>query len=173
MTTGLPDIPTAVDERRTLVAFLDFYRAVARRKLEGLTDEQMRAPLAGHPSTLCVGGVVFHLASVEDWWFQRVLAGGEVPNPWRTAWNRDDNDFDFRVDHLTTDAVLAQYDASVEAARKVQRSITSLDDLVAVPQRDGSRHDVRWVLVHIVEEYARHCGHLDLLREALDGTTGD
>lgn len=175
MATPLPDIDGTSDEATTLVQFLDFYRAVARRKAEGLSVEQLRQRLPGHPSSLTVGGILYHLASVEDWWASHILLGGPVPEPWASGWDADDDfDFalDFDVDRLGRGKILAQFDTSVSAARKAFAGVRSLAAEAAIPWQ-GEPVSARWILVHLVEEYARHCGHLDLLREAVDGTTGD
>lgn len=159
-------------EHEALTAFLDHYRGVARRKADGLSDEQLRQRLPGHPSPLSVGAIAYHLASVEDWWFTHVMLGADLPEPWASGWAGDD-DYDFHApDTLSGEQVLAQLDASVAASRRAQAELG--EDLDQVSRHEhGKGRSYRWVLIHLVEEYARHCGHLDLLREGVDGATGD
>ncbi|HUR77075.1 MAG TPA: DinB family protein [Acidimicrobiales bacterium] len=167
----LPATDLQADERRTLDQFLDYYRAVMARKLIGLTREQAnRQPFA--PSTLTISGLVKHLALVEDNWFQEVVLGREMPEPWSTAPFEDDPDWDF---HSATDdepaALLGLYASACERSREAIADKTL--DFVCQPTARGEQFSLRWILVHMIEETARHSGHADLLREAVDGATGD
>jgi hypothetical protein len=165
--TPLPPNPQpATDERTTLIEFLDYYRAVFLRKLEGLDDAQARRG-ACPPSDLTPLGMVRHLADVERGWFRRGL-GEQI-----------DFIFDYSVDedidfHPGPEASLPEaievWQAEVEVARANLERF-QLDDLL--PRGREPRKSVRWVVVHMIEEYARHCGHLDLICEAIDGRTGD
>jgi hypothetical protein len=169
--TELPtdEAPTA-DERTTLMAFLDYQRAVLARKAEGLTDEQARLASCP-PSDLTMLGLVRHMADVERSWAQRSFVGATIdPLYYGSSHPDNDDDGDF---HPPPDAKLAEalatYWAEIEAADRVYAS-AGLDD---VERRDRAVYSLRWILVHLVEEYARHCGHADLIRQAIDGTTGD
>ncbi len=151
-----------------LDAWLDYHRATLLVKCEGLTPEQLRARSVP-PSTLSLLGLVRHMAEVERSWFRRVMAGEDAPPRFYDPKTNPDGDFD-DVDTADIEADIAYFASECAAARAIAASITSLD---AVGQHRGGPTSMRWVLVHMIEEYARHNGHADLLREAIDGTTGE
>ena len=156
--------PTTADERETLIAVLNEQRALMLWKLEGLTREQ--ALTSTVPSGTSLLGLVKHLAWVERLWFLDVI-GGE---PQRYPWTDDDPDADFRIeDDETIETVSQQYVDAVGAANAVIESAATLDVTGVAKDRPRS---LRWVLVHMIEETARHAGHADIIREQLDGTTG-
>jgi hypothetical protein len=164
-----PDPPFAVDERETLVSFLDFYRAVLLRKAAGLTRTQLAATVP--PTDLTLGGLVKHMALVEKNWFVRNWRGEDPGEPWsRVDWDADP-DWDF---HSAKDdqpgELLALYTDAVDRSRA---AIADSHDLSATVESRDRVISLRWILVHMIEEYARHCGHADLIREAIDGQTGD
>jgi uncharacterized damage-inducible protein DinB len=165
-----PEPPEHADERTTLVAFLDYFRATLLMKAEGLTDEQSRAATV-EPSILSIAGLLRHMAEVERHWFQHYLRGDARD---RMFWGDDDPDGDM---HIPADTTLADCVAVYEREIEISRSITrghALDDLAAtIDQSDGWQPNLRWILVHMIEEYARHCGHADLIRERIDGAVGD
>ena len=166
----------ANDEVGMLRSFLDHYRATIRLQASGLSDAQLDQPLP--PSDLTLGGMLKHLAYVEDWWFSYHLANREPSPPWDTAPWDDDEDWDW---HSASGATHAELDALLAAA--IARSDACLDAALAADPdlgrhvarpRDPARGEtatIRWVLVHMVEEYARHAGHADLIRQSLDGAT--
>jgi hypothetical protein len=166
---GFP--PNNADERTTLLAFLDWHRNTLRIKTAGLDATQLDTPHP--PSDMTLGGMLKHLAYVENWWVRSVMAGHD-DEPWASVdWDAD-GDWDW---HSAKDDNPAQlrdlFDAEVDKADAVIASITSLDALSARKSgRTGEHFNLRWVLVHLVEEYARHNGHADLIREAIDGTVG-
>jgi uncharacterized damage-inducible protein DinB len=167
------DPAAAGDERTQLTQFLDFQRATILMKVEGLDRDQMNTTTAA--SNLTLAGLLKHLAVVEDGWFRRVLLG-EEPAPWYRHVDGDaDPDWDFRTaaDDDPAD-LIALYEQVCDRSREAVASVATLDDLtVEVPRRGGIRRfNLRWVLLHMIEETARHAGHADLLREAIDGTTG-
>jgi len=156
------------DERTMLVAWLDYHRATLALKCDGLTDDQLRTRSIP-PSALSLLGLVRHMAEVELNWFRFWLAG-EKPNP-RYA---DDEEWD--VDGADVAEGFAYWRSECEHSRAVLATFDSLDQVGADQPNDdkpNSGFSVRWVLVHMIEEYARHNGHADLLRELIDGTTGD
>lgn len=161
-----PDL--AADERTTLTQFLDWYRQTIEVKVAGLTDEQSR--FRPGPSDTSPIGLVRHLAEVERHWFRIRFAGEDVGFRW---WSREDPDGDFHpaADDTLADA-LAAYRQECERAREIVAG-ASLDDVARAPTRDGRYCSLRWILVHMIEETARHAGHLDILREQLDGAVGD
>lgn len=160
------DIQRDVDERTTLLQFLEWQRATLARKCEGLTDDQLRLKSAA-PSTLSLLGLVRHLAEVERGWFRRTLALEDVPDQFITD---ADPDGDFNdLDSTPVDVVFAAWRAECERARQIVAA-RQLDD--SGRQRSGRDVSMRWILVHMIEEYSRHNGHADLLRERIDGATG-
>ncbi|WP_183099339.1 DinB family protein [Nocardioides pelophilus] len=171
------DPPLEADEATTLRAFLDYHRDTLRWKVAGLTQEQLARTLA--PSTMTLGGLVKHLALVESNWFEEVLAGGEVMPPFATVDWDNDRDWEWRTAaDDTPEELMALFDDAVARADR------AVDDAIAKPTglatpsvratRKGDRHfSLRWILLHMIEEYARHNGHADLLRESIDGETGE
>lgn len=151
-------------EIETLTRYLDAYRRVVVWKLEGLDEAQVRRRLV--PSATSLLGIVKHLAYVERHWFQRVIAGREVEIPW----SDDDPDADWNIDDDETTAdVVAFYEAEAEESRRILAEIDGPDHLCRVNDDEVS---LRRILVHMVEETARHAGHADIIRELIDGTTG-
>ncbi len=157
-----------VGERATLLDYLHHYRLTFEMKCEGLDAEQM-ARRSVPPSTLSLLGLVRHLAKVEHSWFRRVMAGQDLP---RLYWSEEDRDLDFNG--ATADPAVVD-----EAWASWRREIAHADSYVATADSldvEGTLHGgtivLREVLVHMIEEYARHVGHADLLRECIDGRTG-
>jgi uncharacterized damage-inducible protein DinB len=173
-TTDLPQDPPTGDERTTLEAFLEYYRAVTIRKAEGITDTDARRALCP-PSELTIIGIVRHLTEVERSWFRRDIAAEAVPPLYYgESHPTGDRDGDFHAPpDATIAAALDSYRDEVDRCRAVMATVDSLDQLEANADVHSERRNVRWILVHMVEEYSRHAGHLDLLREAADGTVGD
>ena len=165
MTAARTDPPLVADEKATLVGFLEFHRDTFLWKIGGLTAEQMRRA-ATPPSDLTLWGLLRHLAEVDRGWFHD-FDGDELAPLYCTE---DDPDGDLVVPlDADLDADLATFRSVVERSRAIVAA-HSLDDQQVTPKRTYS---LRWIVVHLVEEYARHNGHADLLREALDGTTGE
>ncbi|WP_433546579.1 DinB family protein [Streptomyces sp. CA-294286] len=163
------DRPAAWDERSTLTKYLEYARRTAWEKCEGVSAEHATAaPLPGSP-LMSLWGLISHLRWVEHWWFDVVFRGGRDEGPWTD----EDPDGEMRVvEGASLEELIAEYrgkcaDWDAFVAR------TDLDALAAQPSRDGTRPTLRWVLMHLVEEISRHNGHLDILRELADGTTGD
>jgi uncharacterized damage-inducible protein DinB len=158
--------PLTGDEPTVLNNWLEWHRATLAVKCADLTDEQLRRRSA-LPSTLSLLGLVRHMAHVERSWFRRVLNGEDVPK----LWNKDqhqDADFD-DVDTASVKEALTTWEDEIDRAR----AISAAKPLDAVGDRNGQECSHRWILVHMIEEYARHNGHADLLRERIDGVTGD
>jgi uncharacterized damage-inducible protein DinB len=159
--------PSDADERAMLEGWLDYHRATLAMKCAGLDDEQLRLR-AVPPSTLSLLGLVRHLTEVERHWFRRVLAQQDLPDVYCTP---EDPDADFdQVDDADGGHAFVAWREEVEAAREAAADIADLD---AGGVHHGHPVSLRWVLTHMVEEYARHNGHADLLRERIDGVTGD
>jgi Protein of unknown function (DUF664) len=162
------DPPFRDPERAALEAWLDYERATLLTKCAGLTPEQL-ALRSVPPSSLSLLGLVRHLTEVERSWFRRRL-DQQVDLP--LLYCSDDNpdgDFD-DVDPARADDDRAAYDAELAAVREVVAR-RGLDDVGR--SRLGEEVDLRWIYLHMIEEYARHNGHADLLRERIDGATGE
>lgn len=168
------DPPVQADEREALSAFLDFHRATLLWKVEGLSQEQL-ATAAVPSSDLTLAGLLKHLALVEDSWFQEVFLGRPLPEPWASAPWDDDPDWEFHTAPSDDPAhLVALYRDAVDRSRRVVAVASSLDELSVKPdKREEKPFSLRWILLHMIEETARHCGHADLLREAIDGRTGE
>ena len=172
---GRPEPPSAGDEVATLVGFLEFQRATFAWKTDGLDAAGLRTTVGPSPMTL--GGMLAHLSLVEDSWFIERLQGRTIPAPWTDVDWSADPDMDWGlVDRLGPDELRALWRASVERARAAVAGALAdggLDGLAVHSDADGRSPSLRWILVHMIEEYARHNGHADLLREAVDGETGE
>ncbi len=150
-----------------LNAWLDYHRATLAWKCEGLTHEQLRERSV-RPSTLSLLGLVRHMAEVERGWFRQGLAREDIPDLYETEQDRDAD-----INGAQTADVaeaFATWRAECEAARKAEAAAPSLE---ATFKGRHTEYSLRWILVHMIEEYARHNGHADLLRERIDGATGD
>jgi len=155
-------------ERDTLTGSLDWYRAVVENKVDGLSLDQATSIMT--PTGLSLLGVVNHLGWVERGWFRDIFVGEDV----ESIDAPDDNSVEFVVGpDDTVVSVVAFYRAEVEEARRVVAAAPSLDSLSARETTFGGQVSLRWILVHMLEETARHAGHLDLMREKIDGRTGD
>jgi hypothetical protein len=163
---GRPDPPTEAGEKETLTAFLDFQRATLRWKCEGLTAEQL-GTAAVEPSGMTLHGLIRHLTEVELGWFVGTFTDEPVVYAYSSPENPDADWTDLDPAAYADD--LRRYDEAVDKARAVIADLAPGD----VGEDEGTRFTLRWVLAHMIEEYARHNGHADLLRERLDGSTGE
>lgn len=160
------DPPHVGSERELLTAFLDYHRQTVLWKIEGLNDTDLRRSMT--PTGLSLLGLIKHLAYVERAWFQDKFAGEDVSFPWTD----DDPDADFRIEPgETTEQILTLYKTEVERSREITAA-ASFDDIACGP-RLRSKRSLRWIIIHMIEETARHNGHVDLMREAIDGQTGE
>jgi hypothetical protein len=158
------DPPPGLDERETLIAFLDLYRETILVKLDGLDREALTRRLVSSRTTPL--GIVKHLTLVEWWWFV-IVFGGEPLDL-----DTDDPDADWLIEDADTpEGLVAAYRAACLRSNEIARATPSLDDRSPGPHRSG--RTLRWILAHMVEETARHAGHADILRELIDGRTGD
>lgn len=148
-------------ELATALAFLRFQRACALKKIDGLDEEQLRRRLVASDTTLL--GLVKHLADGERWWFAYHLGGDAA---------YAETDFTMVVPaERSAAAVVADYRAAIEEADRHLAAAGSIETLTVVPV-DGQPKTLRWVLTHKLTEVARHLGHMDILREQIDGVTG-
>ncbi len=158
-----------VGERGVLLDYLRAYRMTFEMKCSGLDAEQL-ARRSVPPSTMSLLGLLRHLAKVEHTWSRRCLQGQDLP---RLYWSEDDRDLDFNgatPDEEVAQDAWASWRREITHAEKVQSDLD--DDLGSAVTWNGDEIAVRDLLVHMIEEYARHCGHADLLRECIDGRTG-
>ena len=169
------DPDTAGDEHTSLSQFLDFHRATLVIKVSGLSSEQLAAR-AVPSSAITLGGMLKHLALVEDDWFQVKFLGRPELEPWASAPFDVDPDWDWHsaVDD-TPDDLLRLHDAACTRSRAAVVEVGGdLDRRSAVTDpRTGATISLRWILLHMIEETARHNGLADLLREAIDGSVGE
>ncbi|GAA0563568.1 DinB family protein [Paractinoplanes ferrugineus] len=167
MTVERPDPPRMGSERETLRVFLDFHRSTLAFKCDGLSDEDLRSR-SMPPSTLTLLGLVRHMAEVERTWFRRVIAGEDVPLVWST-----DGDFQVAYDAegASRPEAFEAWQDEVARAREIEAKAESLDVTGHQP-RWGEDVSLRFVMLHMIHEYARHNGHADFLREGVDGVVG-
>lgn len=153
-------------EREMLEAWLDWHRETLARKCDGLSPDQLRQR-AAPPSPISMLGLVRHMAEVERSWFRRRVAGRDTAYLYVTD---ADEDADFNdIDDADIEADFGNWRTECDAAREILSQVESLDRTF---DWHGRTVSVRWLLVHLIEEYARHAGHADLLRERIDGSTG-
>ena len=176
MTWTAPDVtrieaPAVADERAALQGWLDYHRATLLWKCAGLDGDQLAArPVES--STLSLLGLVRHMAEVERWWFRRRFAGLPGLGDLYCSDEYRDGDFDC-TDAERAEADFANFKTECAAADEAARG-RALEDTFTFTTRTGTETmDLRWVYLHMIEEYARHNGHADLLRELIDGVTGD
>ena len=172
---GRPEPPTDADEVTTLLGFLDYQRATLGWKTQGLDAGGLKATTAA--STMTLGGMLKHMALVEDHWFSFWLRGNDRGDDWADVdWDADpDWDWHSAVDD-TPEQVRELWQSSVNHSRAMVAAALTQGDfgqLSARAWRDGRKQSLRWIVCHMIEEYSRHNGHADLLRESIDGMTGE
>jgi hypothetical protein len=170
------DPPLRANEADTLLGYLDYQRDTLRQKTHGLGAEQLRAKLP--PSTMTLGGMLKHLALVETWWFNEVMLGNPQIEPWASVDWEADEDWDWHsADADSPEQLRALFDSAAAASDEIIRTALAdggLDQLsVRESRRTEGAFSLRWIILHMIEEYARHNGHADLLRESIDGVTGE
>jgi len=163
-----PPLTGTIDEH--LWAFLDHVRSVFAKKTDGLDAVQLEQRLA--PSTMTLGGMISHLAYVEDYWFSHRFAGNPPDPLWADVdWEADD-DFDWhRSVGVAPEQLREEWRTAVARSRECVVG-AAWDVQSVLPGRSGHRPDLGWIVVHMIDEYARHNGHADLIRESIDGATG-
>ncbi len=172
---GRPEPPIAADETDTLVGFLDYQRATFEWKCAGLDAAGLKATVG--VSSMTLGGMLKHLALVEDNWFSRSLHGNEWRPPWDTVDWKADPDWEWHsaADDTPEQLVGLWRDAVDRSRAQLAEALADrgLDQPARRTWPDGGTPSLRWILCHMIEEYARHNGHADLLRESVDGETGE
>ncbi|UOZ06417.1 DinB family protein [Amycolatopsis sp. WQ 127309] len=172
---GRAEPPVDADEAGTLLGFLEYHRATLAWKSAGLGEAGLRATVG--PSPLTLGGMLKHLSYVEDHWFSRILSGNERAEPWNSVdWTASpDWDWDSAAED-TPEQLREMWESTVARSRELVAKAMENGDLAQPAVRgwpDGRKPNLRWILVHMVEEYSRHNGHADLIRESVDGSTGE
>ncbi|WGW13592.1 DinB family protein [Saxibacter everestensis] len=172
---GRPEPPLAADEATTLLGFLDFQRATLAWKCSGLDEHGLGARVGN--SSLTLGGLLKHLAYVEDDWSSRWLHGRDRQPPWNAVNWKSDPDWDWRsaAEDSPEELHALWRDAVARSSSLIAEALADggLEFSARRTWPDGQAPTLRWILVHLIEEYARHNGHADLLREAVDGLTGE
>ena len=163
---------TATSERESLGQYLDYQRETILLKTDGLTKEQLgqRIPT----SSLTLAGILYHLALNEEGWFEVDFLGHEPREDFQGIdWDADP-DYEFRTAlEKEPDWLRRRYRDACNRARQVTAAAGSMDDLSVSTRVGGKPYTLRWLMMHLIEETARHAGHADLLREAIDGTVGE
>jgi hypothetical protein len=169
---ALPPVRTdpdwASDERTTLIQFLRYQRTTLERQAFGLTDAQA-ATASVEPSMLTLTGLLRHMTEVERNWFRRCFAG-EAVSPEYYSDVRPDGDLEVDAT-MSLATTLATWRAEIALCDAILAGVTDMAQLAEGRTRHGGRPNMRWVMVHMIEEYAQHCGHADLIRERIDGAT--
>jgi hypothetical protein len=159
-------------ELEVLCQYLDYQRATFLMKTEGLNGEQLAQKLP--PSELTLGGMLYHLALVEEHWMELRYAGLADREPWVGVDFENDPEWEFRTaGDIAPEDLRQRYREACDRSRFVVSNSTSLDQESVQTLRDGRHFSLRWVLLHLLEETARHVGHADFLRESIDGSVGE
>jgi hypothetical protein len=177
MAISRTDPPLAASEADTLRAYLDYHRDTLLLKAEGLTQEQLSQ--THPPSALTLAGLLKHAALNDDWWFCRVFGGRETEPDWGPE-GAFDADEDWELHSATDDSpeelrrIFDSARAAADAAIDRGLAAGGLEAPSVMPsRREDGFFSLRWVILHMIEEYARHNGHADVIREAVDGVTGE
>ncbi len=172
---GRAEPPPAANELDTLLGFLDYQRATLEWKCRDVDAVGMRRTVGA--STMTLGGLLKHMSFVEDHWFSQCLHANEPAPPWDTVDWEVDPDWEWRTAaDDTPDELRCGWSEAVDRSRRLVAESLSQGGLSQPAKRswpDGEAPSLRWILVHMIEEYARHNGHADLLREAVDGEVGE
>jgi len=172
---GRPEPPLAAAEAATLLGFLEYQRATLAWKCGGLDTAGLQATVGA--SSMTLGGLLKHLAYVEDYWFSQRLHGQDRRPPWDTVDWKADPDWEWHsAAEDTPEQLFGLWQDAVARSRSLVAGALAdagLDGLARRAWNDGRAPSLRWILLHMIEEYARHNGHADLLRESVDGLTGE
>jgi len=160
--------PFVADERTQLVGWFDLQRSIVRWKCEGLSDEDAHRPVLPASPLMTVAGVVSHLRWAENTWFEVLFLGRPAQGP---QFDESIEDAEMRVDGVPLAQLLDDYARQCDVSNEIVAA-HSLDEVGRHPDFSSAQATLRWMLLHMLEETARHAGHLDAIRELLDGTTG-
>jgi len=172
---GRPEPPIAGDEIATLLGFLDYQRATLAWKCAGLDATGLSTTVGA--STITLGGLLKHLALVEDYWFGHRLRGAEKRPPWDTVDWKADPDWEWHsAAEDSPEQLRSLWQEAVERSRSLVAEALASGGPEQLARRawpSGESPSLRWILAHMIEEYARHNGHADLIRESVDGSVGE
>ena len=172
---GRPEPEPAVNEVETLRGFLNYQRATLKWKSEGLTKNQLNVNVA--KSSITLGGLLKHMTFVENEWFWRWIGDNERLEPWLSTDFAKEPDWEFTsASDESVATLMSNWQASVDLSESIiDRCLLAgeLDQLAKRKWPSGESPSLRWIMVHMIEEYARHNGHADFIREAIDGQTGE
>ncbi|MGR8006981.1 DinB family protein [Streptomyces hypolithicus] len=160
--------PHVADERTQLIGWLDMQRAIVAWKCEGLSDEDAHRSLLPTSPHMTMAGIVSHMRWVENTWFEVVFLGRPAKGP---RFEGGHEDADMMVEGTPLAQLLAEYEQQCAVSNEIIAA-HSLDDIGRHPDFEVSAASLRWMLMHMLEETARHAGHMDTIRELLDGGTG-
>lgn len=172
---GRVDPPLDAGEWETPMGFLNFLRGTIAMKTDGLSDDQLRQRL--EPSEMTLGGMLKHLTLVERQWFSDGLAGKGYGQPWDSVdWDAD-YDWDWHsAGEDSGDTLRSEWRKAITDSDRYATEAHAADGMEALAKHqfvEGKVLRLRWIMVHMIEEYGRHCGHADLIRESIDGQTGE
>ncbi|MEU6919355.1 DinB family protein [Streptomyces olindensis] len=169
MAPSLERPPLQADERTALIGWLDLQRQILRWKCEGLSEADAHRSVVPTSPAMTMAGLVSHMRWVEHTWLEVLFLGGdESRNP---SFDEMVEDAEWRTDSVTLQQVLAEYEAQCARSNEIVAA-ASLDDVGRHPGYASGRANLRWMLIHLIEETGRHAGHADIVRELLDGTKG-
>jgi uncharacterized damage-inducible protein DinB len=172
---GRPEPEPAVSEVETLRGFLNYQRATLKWKSEGLAQDQLNVSVA--KSTVTIGGLLKHMTFVENEWFWRWIGDNDRLEPWLSTDFEKDPDWEFAsAEHDDAETLMANWVASIQLSESILVDCLQsggLDQLAKRKWPNGESPSLRWILVHMIEEYARHNGHADFIRESIDGSVGE
>ena len=172
---GRPEPEPAANEVETLRGFLNYQRATLKWKSEGLTQNQMNVCVA--KSAITLGGLLKHMTFVENEWFWRWVGDNDRLEPWLSADFTNEPDWEFTsASDESVETLVSNWKDSIDLSESIlEESLQTggLDQLAKRKWPSGESPSLRWILVHMIEEYARHNGHADFIREAIDGSTGE
>ena len=172
LTPSLPTIDDEGDERTMLRQFLEYHRAVLERKASGLTAEQLNTPVAS--SNLTLGGLLLHMAGSRRAGSPTTSSTGLWVSRGPTSTGEANPDWELEnVERFTPEQMVGYFRSACERSRRIEADAASLDVTTIKELPNGRQWSLRWIMVHMIEEYARHCGHADYIRQAIDGTVGD
>lgn len=168
--------PQDKGEIETLLGFLDYQRATLKLKTDGVSDADLARSIS--PTNMTLGGLIKHLSYVEDYWFTQIVGESPMPEPWLNVDWSADPDWDWnsaagdKGDNLRSLWEQSRRRSDNVVSKKLSEGDAVMDQTYSAWGGKGSA-SLRWVLVHMIEEYARHNGHADLLRQSVDGQTGE
>ncbi len=172
---GRPEPEPAVSEVETLRGFLNYQRATLKWKSEGLAQDELNVSVA--KSTVTIGGLLKHMTFVENEWFWRWIGDNDRLEPWLSTDFEKDPDWEFAsAVHDDAETLMANWVASIQLSESILDDCLQsggLDQLAKRKWPNGESPSLRWILVHMIEEYARHNGHADFIRESIDGSVGE